>query len=228
MKGKLFVIESGTDSSGKATQTAKLFERLLAEGFNVRKVEYPDYGSDSSALIKMYLGGEFGERPEDVNCYAASAFYAVDRYASFQKKWREFYEAGGIVIADRYTTSNMVHQASKIDDEAEKEKYLEWLVDFEFEKFGLPAPDEVIFLDMPPSVSIELMKERNNKFTGESEKDIHEKSSDYLKRTYENARQIAERYGWTSVECVLEGKLRSIEEIHEEIYSRIIEAIHKA
>ncbi|WP_025434571.1 dTMP kinase [Peptoclostridium acidaminophilum] len=228
MKGKLFVIESGTDSSGKATQTLRLFERLLAEGFNVRKVEYPDYESDSSALIKMYLKGEFGDRPEDVNCYAASAFYAVDRYASFQKNWREFYEAGGIVIADRYTTSNMVHQASKIEDEAEKEEYLEWLVDFEFEKFRLPEPDEVIFLDMPPSVSIELMRERNNKFTGESEKDIHEKSCDYLVKTYENARQIASKYGWKSVDCVREGNLRTIDEIHDEIYSCIIEAIHKA
>ena len=222
MKGKLFVIESGTDSSGKATQTARLYERLKAEGINVKKVEYPNYKSESSSLIKMYLRGEFGEKADDVNYYAASAFYAVDRYASYQKEWRSFYEDGGIIIADRYTTSNMVHQASKIESESEKIEYVDWLLDFEFKRFELPKPDGVIFLNMPPQKSMSLMEDRKNKFTGEAEKDIHEKDREYLIKTYENALWIANRHGWINVECMQEGKLKSIDEIHEQIYKEII------
>ncbi|MGL5513007.1 MAG: dTMP kinase, partial [Sporomusa sp.] len=149
MQGKLIVIE-GTDGSGKATQSKQLVDRLKAEGVLVRKVDYPNYQSQSSALVKMYLNGEFGNRPENLNAYAASAFYAVDRIASYKKEWEEFYLHGGIVIADRYTTSNMIHQAVKITDVGEKKTYLDWLVDFEFTKCGLPVPDTVIFLAMPP------------------------------------------------------------------------------
>lgn len=218
MKGKLFIIESGTDGSGKATQAKKLFDRLKEEGYLVRKVEYPNYQSDSSALIKMYLNGEFGNNPEDVNAYAASMFYAVDRFASYQKAWKAFYEAGGIVVADRYTTSNMVHQASKLQSIEEKNAYLDWLWDVEFIKCGLPVPDEVIFLDVDPAVSMALMQNRSNKYTGEDKKDIHEKNRGYLQKSYENARWIAEKYGWTPIQCVGKGALKSIEEIHEEIY----------
>lgn len=218
--GKLIIIEAG-DGSGKATQTKRLFERLQNESYNIRKVSFPNYESPSSSLIKMYLSGEFGEKAEDVNPYVSSTFYAVDRFASFKKDWETYYNEGGIVISDRYTTSNMVHQASKIKDENEKNKYLDWLNDFEFNVFKLPEPDMVIFLDMPPEYSLKLIAERNNKFTGESEKDIHEKDSNHLKEAYENAKSIADKYGWVKISCTENGRVKSVEEIHELIYEKV-------
>ena len=223
MKGKLIIIEAGSDASGKATQTKRLFIRMKGEGYNIRKVEYPNYKSNSSALVKMYLNGEFGYRPEDVNAYAASTFFSVDRYASYVKEWRSYYENGGIVLADRYTTSNMVHQASKIDDEMERNKYLDWLWDLEFIKLGLPVPDMVIFLDVPPVISNNLMSGRNNKITGGSKKDIHESDSEYLAKTYLNACRISEKYDWKRIECITDSCLRSIDDIHNEIYEYVIE-----
>lgn len=217
MKGKVFVVEAG-DASGKATQANRLYSRLARENYNVRKVEFPNYKSDSSALVKMYLNGEFGKDPNDVNAYAASAFYAVDRFATYTTEWKPFYLDGGIIIADRYTTSNMVHQASKIFDAEEKTKYLDWLCDLEYEKFGLPKPDCVIFLDMPPEYSHRLMSHRNNKITGEFEKDIHEKNYSYLVDSYKNSCMIADKYGWKRISCVENGNIRTIEDIHEEIF----------
>jgi len=221
MKGKLIIIESGSDASGKATQAALLYDRLSTEGHNVIKVEYPNYKSDSSALIKMYLNGEFGKNPEDVNPYVASTFYAVDRYASYKKDWQDFYLSGGIVIADRYTTSNMVHQAAKIKDDSQKAEYLEWLWDLEFIKFGLPIPDCVFFLNMPPQYSLNLISYRNNKFTGSSAKDIHEKNDRYLSDSYNNGIGIAEKYEWVKIECVRDGKIKAAKEIHEELFSKL-------
>jgi dTMP kinase len=170
----------------------------------------------------MYLNGEFGYKPEDVNAYAASTFYAVDRYASYMKEWKSFYEKGGIVLADRYTTSNMVHQASKIDDEMERNKYLDWLWDLEFVKLGLPVPDMVIFLDVPTAISNSLMSNRNNKITGGSKKDIHESDSEYLRRTYINACRVSEKYDWKRIECTSDNCLRSIDDIHNEIYEYVV------
>ncbi len=225
MKGKLIVIESGTDSSGKATQTKKLYERLKKEAYIIKKVEYPNYESDSSALIKMYLKGEFGEDPSEVNPYAASSFYAVDRYASYKKVWKNFHSDGGIILADRYTTSNMIHQASKINDAKEKEDYLKWLLDFEFERIQLPRPDLVIFLNMPPEVSMRLMANRKNKFTGEQAKDIHEKNKEYLERTYENAYALAKNYNWKIIDCTEQNRLKTIDEINNEIYIAVKELL---
>lgn len=221
-KGKVIVIE-GCDGSGKATQTNKLYERLLKEGYKVKKVEYPNYDSNSSALVKMYLNGEFGDDPEDVNPYVASTFYAVDRFASYKTGWKKFYDEGGIIIADRYTTANMVHQASKIRNLEEKEKFLTWLWEFEFKTFGLPVPDCVFFLDMPPEYSRRLMEERNNKITGDKDKDIHEKDYNYLVHSYNNSCEISERYNWNKIRCVRNEKIKSIEEIHNEIYKEIKE-----
>ncbi|HSN58820.1 MAG TPA: thymidylate kinase [Clostridiaceae bacterium] len=223
-RGKVIVIE-GSDGSGKATQTKKLFDRLAEDGFSIRKVEYPNYGSDSSALVKMYLGGEFGSRPDDVNPYAASSFYAVDRYASYKKEWEDFYFAGGIVLADRYTTANMVHQATKIDDPALRESFLDWLWDYEFVKLGLPVPDCVIFLDVDPSCSRRLMENRSNKINGEQDKDIHEKDPVFLQKSHASSCLVAEKYGWIRVSCLDSGELREIDDIHEEIYSRVINTI---
>ena len=199
------------------------FSRMRGEKYNIRKVEYPNYKSSSSALVKMYLNGEFGCRPDDVNAYAASTFFAVDRYASYIKDWKGFYEDGGIVLSDRYTTSNMVHQASKIEDEAQRNLYLDWLWDLEFVKLGLPVPDLVIFLDVPPEISNNLISKRNNKITGSSQKDIHERDRDYLMKTYLNACRVAEKYGWKRIECATDSYLRSVEDIHNEIYKYVIE-----
>lgn len=222
MRGKLIVIE-GTDGSGKATQSGLLAERLRTEGIAVRKVDYPNYQSQSSALVKMYLNGEFGNRPEDLNAYAASAFYAVDRIASYKKEWENFYLQGGVVIADRYTTSNMIHQAVKISDRTEQNNYLDWLWDFEFVKCGLPVPDMVFFLAMPPAVSKQLLCGRENK--AGSSRDIHEQNHAYLELCYKNACHIADRFGWHRIDCTGAGQLKDVAIIHSEIYRQVGELI---
>ncbi len=188
-------------------------------------MEFPNYKSESSALIKMYLSGEFGKNPDSVNPYASSTFYAIDRFASYKKDWEEFYLKGGIIIADRYTTSNMIHQAAKIKEVQAKDKFLNWLWDFEFEKFNLPVPDCVIFLDMPPKCSKSLMETRNNKFTGEKEKDIHENNYEYLLESYNNSKYISEKYGWNRIECTNEDKIKSIDQINDDIIKVITKYI---
>ncbi len=222
MNGKLIVIE-GVDGSGKQTQSDMLYEKLTALNKKVYKVSFPNYASPSSALAKMYLEGEFGTNPGDVNAYASSIFYAVDRYATFKTQLKEYYENGYIIIADRYTTSNMVHQASKIDDKAQKDKFLDWLTELEFGIFGLPKPDAVIFLNIDPDISAELIKSRENKITHEQSKDIHERDADYLRKSYKNAEYVAKKYSWTILDCTNEGRLLSKESIHE----KLLEAIGK-
>lgn len=228
LKGRMFVIESGTDGSGKATQTKLLYDRLIKDGYNVRKVSYPNYDSDSSALVKMYLRGDFGKKADDVDAYIASTFYAADRYASYKTEWEDFYLSGGIIIADRYTTSNMVHQASKMDDLEEREKFLEWLDEYEYGLYGLPRASEVFFLDVPVRVSEKLMKDRKNKITNEEEKDIHESDHSYLVKTYNNSKFVADKYNWNIINCIEEDKMqmRSVESIHEEIYNKVLKAIN--
>lgn len=226
-KGKLIVIEA-PDGSGKKTQAEMLLKRLQSEGYPVIKVEFPNYKSVSSSLVKMYLQGEFGENPNDVNPYAASAFYAVDRFASFKKEWQSFYNEGGIIIADRYTTSNFIHQAVKFTDEQEKEEYLDWLWDLEFNRLALPVPDVVFFLDMPPDFSEKLMSNRKNKFTGETKKDIHETNKDYLRESYKNACGIAAKFNWVKIECVQDNKIKSRAEINEDLYKQMSLILKKA
>lgn len=221
MNGKLYVIE-GVDGSGKATQTELLYQALLAEGKSVRKVSFPDYDSPSSSLIKMYLNGEFGTDPQSVNAFATSVFFAVDRFASFRKDWQEFYQNDGIIIADRYVTSNLVHQAGKINDAAEKERYIQWLSDLEYNIFGLPKPDCVIFLDMPPAYSLQLRQQRNELKQGLTA-DIHEADQTYLQNAYENAIGIAKHQEWHTISCVADDKIRTIEDIHAEIVRTINE-----
>lgn len=226
MKGKVITIESGSDASGKATQAKKLYERLLNDGYPIKKVEYPNYNSDSSALVKMYLSGTFGTDANDVDAYIASTFFAADRYASYKTEWETFYKNGGIVIADRYTTSNMVHQACKLTDATERNTFLDWLWDYEFKLYKLPVPDCVVFLDMPVEYSLELMKNRENKFTGNKQKDIHESNITYLKSSYNNALQVADKYNWTKVPCVEENQLRTIDEIHEQVYNKVVSVLN--
>ena len=218
--GKLFVID-GTDGSGKQTQFTKLQERLSKEGIEFKTVSFPNYDSPSSSLVKMYLSGKFGKKAKDVSPYIASTFYAADRYATFRTKYQDYYENGGIILADRYTTANMVHQAGKISDKKERKKFLDWLWDFEFNLYGLPIPTEVFFLNMPVEKSIELMKGRKNKFTNDEKKDIHESDINHLKDSYHAACDVAKDYNWYEIRCVKEDRIRTIEDIHEEIYDEI-------
>jgi dTMP kinase len=222
--GKLIVIE-GTDSSGKETQTEKLYQRLKAEGMDVKKISFPNYDSPASEPVKMYLAGEFGEKADEVNPYPISTMYAVDRYASFKKDWEKFYRGNGVIITDRYTTSNMVHQASKFENQDEKIKYLEWLEELEYEKMEIPRPDLVIFLNMPVETAQHLMANRKNKITGNEIKDIHEKDIEYLRKSHKNACDIAKVYHWEEIECVKDEKLKKIDEISEEIFISVKEIL---
>ena len=218
--GKLFVID-GTDGSGKQTQLAKLKERFDKEGIDYRVVSFPNYDSPSSSLVKMYLGGEFGTDAKKISPYIASTFYAADRYATYKKDYEEYYNNEGIILADRYTTANMVHQAGKIQDEAEREKFLNWLWDFEFNLYGLPIPTEVFFLNMPTDYAVKLMENRENKITHESKKDIHERDKNHLLDAYNAACGLVQKYNWHEVKCVKDEKIRSIEDIHEEIFEEL-------
>ena len=218
--GKLFVID-GTDASGKQTQLKKLQERLKKENIEYKLVSFPNYESPSSSLVKMYLSGEFGKNAKEISPYIASTFFAADRYATFKKELEEFYNGGGIILADRYTTANMVHQAGKITDKEEREKFLNWLWDFEFNLYKLPVPTKVFFLNMPPKYAFELMKNRENKFTHEAQKDIHERDENHIIDSYNAACEVAEKYNWTKIECVEDDRLRTIEEIHEDIFNEI-------
>ena len=218
--GKLFVID-GTDGSGKQTQFRKLQERLNEENINYRVVSFPNYDSPSSALVKMYLSGEFGENAKDVSPYIASTFYAVDRYATFKKHYEDYYNEGGIILADRYTTANMVHQAGKILGKLEREKFLDWLWNFEFNMYGLPVPTKTFFLNMPPDYAMHLMEDRENKFTHGTKKDIHERDKSHIVDSYNAACDVVDKYNWYEVKCIKDNEIRTIEDIHEEIYQEI-------
>lgn len=215
-KGRLIVIE-GLDSSGKETQSRLLCEYLEKSGKKVKRIEFPNYKSDSSALVRMYLGGAFGDSPDCVNAYAASSFFAVDRYATYKTHFEEFLNDGGIVIADRYTTSNMIHQGSKISDDGMRNEYLNWLENYEYGLLGLPRPDKVIFLDMPMDIALSLMKARANKIDGGEQKDIHERNREYLDATYRVATELSEKFGWQHVICGKNGQPLSIEEISRQV-----------
>lgn len=218
--GKLFVID-GTDGSGKQTQLQQLKEHLEKDGIDFKTVSFPNYDSPSSSLVKMYLSGEFGNDPKAISPYIASTFYAADRYATYKKDFEEYYNNGGIILADRYTTANMVHQAGKIDDENEREKFINWLFDLEFNLYGIPKPTEVFFLNMPPKKSEELMKNRENKFSHDTVKDIHERDSKHLEDSYNAACSVSKKYGWYEISCVEDERIKTIEEIHEEIYNEV-------
>lgn len=213
MKGKIIVFE-GIDGSGKATQAALLAKALQAEKIPVLQVTFPDYDSESSGLVRMYLRGDFGSDPSDVNPYAASLFYALDRFASYRMKWKAFYENGGVIIADRYTTSNMVHQMTKYDEAAQREKFLNWLEKTEYEELELPRPDAVILLDIPLEVSKKLVTDRAAR--GGS-MDIHEQHMEYLEKCCYAYKALIQRYGWKEISCIKEGRLRSPEDIAGEV-----------
>ena len=215
--GKLIVIE-GLDGSGKSTQLSLLPDRLSANGIDCRTVSFPDYESDSSALVKMYLAGKFGTKPSDVNPYAASAFYTVDRYASYKSVWGEYYNSGGTVVSGRYTTSNAVHQTSKLP-ESEWKAFLDWLYDFEYGKIAIPKPDKVIFLDMPVGVSQKLLDRRYSAGGG---KDIHESDTEYLENCRKAAVFTADYSGWSIIPCAAGGEPRTVEEISKDILKEVL------
>ncbi|MDR3121838.1 MAG: thymidylate kinase [Clostridiales bacterium] len=254
-KGTLIAIE-GVDASGKQTQTDLLYERLRAEGRAVKKVAFPDYASRAAGAVKMYLEGEFGKDPNDVNPYAASAFFAIDRFASYKKDWGAFLDAGGIVVADRYTMSNMIHQGAKFARDQELRVYLDWLRDLEFTKFGLPEPDLVIFLDLSMSFRLRLLAGREGD-PGDHRKpplsdarevdiherdalyetargigkggevDIHERDALYLNNAHLCAQKIANMLGWTKVSAERDGVLRPAADIHRELYEIVAAAFAK-
>lgn len=206
----------GLDGSGKETQTKLLEQALKEKGIPCRTVSFPTYDSEMSAAVNLYLQGRFGEDPNAVNGYAASTFYAVDRFCSYHLDWRKDYEAGTVILANRYTTANAVHQLSKLPPE-EYDVFLGWLFDFEYGKLGLPAPDLVLYLCVPPAVSTSLIRTRAAE-TGRKT-DIHEKSPSHLQDSYRAALYASEKLGWKTVHCAGDAgeALRAREDIHSEV-----------
>ncbi|NLB35753.1 MAG: deoxynucleoside kinase [Clostridiales bacterium] len=221
MSGKLIVIE-GLDGSGKSTQIELLMRRLESNGIKIRQIKLPDYDSPSSSLVKMYLAGSFGDKPGDVNAYAASSFYAVDRYANFKNKWAEDYYDGKCILSDRYATSNAYHQSIKLPEEKWVE-YLNWLEDFEYNKIGIPRPDIVFYLDMPIEISQRLLSRRTREL--KVDKDIHEADTDYLKKCRKAALFSCEHYGWKLIPCSNNGEPLSVREINDSLFSMVIKEI---
>lgn len=221
--GKLIVFE-GTDGSGKSTQFRLLTQRLQMMNIDFRTMEFPQYAEQSSALIRMYLGGEFGARPADVNAYAASTFYAVDRYASYRKVWGKYYNNGGVMLSDRYTTSNAVHQASKEPEET-REDFFKWLYEFEYRHMELPKPDVVIYLDVPTELAEQMLRKREA--ATNTHADIHEQHMDYLRTCRNTGLEAAKFYGWTIINCARDGKMRSIEDIHNEIFALVSKCLEE-
>lgn len=217
MSGKLIVLE-GIDGSGKSTQYRLLLERLQKEKVDFRSTVFPRYQEESSALIRLYLGGAFGERPSDVNACAAAAFYAVDRYAAYKQDWGSYYESGGLILADRYTTSNAVHQGCKVAEE-ELGDFFDWLYDFEHERLALPKPDLVFYLDVDIQTSLSRMRRREAQTNTKA--DIHEKDVAYLENCLRTGRLAAEHYGWHRIAFEDDGREREIQEKNDEIFDLI-------
>ena len=214
-KGKLIVLD-GIDGSGKSAQFRRLCARLENDGIDYNHIVFPRYDQDSSALIRMDLAGDFGTHPDDVNAYTASTFFAVDRFASYKKDWGSTYESGGLFLSDRYTTSNAVHQGSKLSDE-ELPDFFRWLSDLEYEKMGLPRPDLVLYLDVDIETSLARMRRREAK--NHTHADIHEQDIEYLRRCLRTAERAADFFGWTRIPFMKDGLERDVDEKNEEIYS---------
>ena len=215
--GKLIVIE-GLDGSGKGTHTTAVYNKLKDAGIAVRRVTFPDYDQPSSTLVKMYLDGKFGKKPGDVNPYAASSFFAVDRFASYKSFWQNDYENGTLILCDRYTTSNIPYQMPKLPKE-EWDEFLEWLYDYEYSKMKLPKPDTVIYLDVPPEIAQKKMSERYN--GDESKKDIHESDLEFQKNCYEAVRYASDKLSWIRIELTEDGDMLSIEENQKKVFDAL-------
>ena len=216
-KGKVIVLE-GIDGSGKSAQYRRLCKRMENDGIDYNNIVFPRYDQDSSMLIRMYLGGEFGSHPADVNAYTASTFYAVDRFASYRQDWGEEYNKGGIFLADRYTTSNAVHQGSKLSAE-EQPEFFKWLSDLEYVKMGLPKPDLVIYLEVDIPTSLKRMQHRQEDTNTKA--DIHEKDIEYLRSCLNTAERAADYFGWKRIPFLKDGVEREVDEKNAEIYELI-------
>ena len=223
MRGTLIVLE-GTDGSGKATQAGMLLRRLESRGIRCREIDFPRYGNPFAEPANLYLHGALGGKPGDVNAYAASVMFAVDRFASYKEDWGGFYEAGGVVVANRYTTSNAVHQASKLRPE-ERRSFLDWLFDLEYRRLGLPEPDRVLYLDMPTEAANRLMRRREAETNTAA--DIHEQDGEYLRRCRECAGEIARTQGWAVVNCAGDGVPRTPEDIHREVLAIVLDCLSR-
>lgn len=218
--GLLITIEAN-DGSGKETQSNRLLQRLESMGYPVKLVSFPNYASEASSPVKMYLRGEFGKTADDVSPFAASVFFAVDRYASYKKDWQSFYQEGGIIIADRYTTANMVHQATKFEDDSQIKDFIAWLEDFEYQVMGIPKPDMTFFLDVPFEHSLSVIRERANKIDGSETKDIHERDESHVLRAYQCAQKVGEMCDWIRIPCMRDAKFKPIDEIHNMIFEHV-------
>lgn len=212
----------GTDGSGKKTQVDRLYNRLVELGYNVKRHSFPNYNSLSSAPVQMYLNGEFGNKDTSLDSYQASVLYAVDRLCTYQIELKEFYENGGIILFDRYVQANMIHQACKIGDREKVDEFLDWLDKLEFGKLRLPKADRVFFLDMPVEYSMKLASSRGE-FKSNTKKDIHEQDPDHLNRAYSMANYVSDKYKWNRISCVENDSIKSIDEIHNEIYNVVKE-----
>ncbi len=222
-KGKLIVLE-GIDGSGKSTQYRRLCQRMENDKIDYNHIVFPRYDKESSALLRLYLGGAFGTDPEDVNAYTASTFYAVDRFASYRDDWGKIYENGGLILSDRYTTSNAVHQGCKLPDD-ELPDFFNWLADLEYVKMGLPRPDLVIYLDVDIETATRRMRRREAK--NNTQADIHEKDTVYLEHCLRTAGMAAEHYGWVRIPYKKDGIEREADEKNAEIYSVVLKALGK-
>ena len=207
----------GTDGCGKKTQTELLYKHLTSLGKKCLLISFPNYDSPSSALVKMFLGGEFGKDAKVIDAYQASAFYAVDRVATMAKINVEDYD---YVIFDRYVPSNMIHQSARVQDKNKLDELLTWIDDFEFGKMRLPRPDKILFLDVPVEVSLALANARKDLKNGQAH-DIFEEDKNHMHLAYENAKYVAKKFGWERINCVENNKLKSIEEIHEDILTKL-------
>lgn len=219
--GKLIVLE-GLDGSGKSTQLEQLKKRLDADGRRYRQIKLPDYEEPSSTLVRMYLDGAFGKSAGDVNAYAASLFYAVDRYASYRRRWGSDYENGTLILADRYATSNAIHQMGKLP-KAEWSEFLNWIEDLEYQKNGIPRPDLVLYLDMPVEISQQLMTQRYH--GDEVKKDVHECDVNYLDQCRRTAAFAAKVWGWEVISCADGEEPRPIEGIANQIYNAVLKEL---
>lgn len=217
MRGKLIVFE-GTDGAGKTTQTRLMAQRLTREGVPYREIDFPRYGNPFAEPARLYLNGALGSRPEDVSAYGASVLFAVDRYASYKEDWGGDYEAGMLILANRYTTSNAVHQASKLPA-GEREAFLTWLFDLEYRRLELPEPDLVVYLDLPVEISGQMLRLREA--ATHTHADIHEQDAAYLRRCRENAGEIARRLGWRRIGCSRAGAIRTPEDIHNQAWELV-------
>lgn len=212
----ILIAMEGVDASGKQTQTELLYRHLTDKGIDVRRLSFPMYDSDSSAGVRMYLNGELAENAEDITAYEASGLFAIDRFLSYKSDWGKDYEDGKLILCDRYVGSNMIHQACKLADE-EKDKFLDWLDEFEYGIYSLPRPDLTLFLDMPPEKGRELIAARRNKINNSEQHDIHERDNGYLEKSYYNACAVADKFGWTRINCADGNKIRTVEDISREI-----------